>query len=187
MDADGLDDEISSRLQRGRRPDHHAGQPIPADAVTGSGSGLDPHISPENAVLQAHRVADARKLPLAKVKELIEQNTDRPDLGVFGDPGVNVLMLNLALDKEYPLPYAPPASPSGAAPATSGPALSGIPAICFTGSAIARGVRCGLSAAPEAKKSFQSTIMKSSPYIIELCGGRYDGFRRQCDTVRLFN
>jgi K+-transporting ATPase ATPase C chain len=89
---------------------------IPGDAVTGSGSGLDPHISPENAVLQAQRVADARKLPKAKVLELIKQNTDQPNLGFLGDPGVNVLMLNIALDKLAPL-AAPPAA-AAAAPST---------------------------------------------------------------------
>lgn len=72
--------------------------PVPADAVTRSGSGLDPHISPRNAELQAPRVAKARNLPLDKVKELIRANTDSPDLGILGDPGVNVLTLNLALD-----------------------------------------------------------------------------------------
>jgi K+-transporting ATPase ATPase C chain len=72
--------------------------PVPADAVTGSGSGLDPHISLENAELQAGRVAKARNLPLEKVRELIAQHTDRAALGVLGDPGVNVLELNLALD-----------------------------------------------------------------------------------------
>ena len=76
--------------------------PIPGDAVTGSGSGLDPHISPENAELQAQRVADARKLPKEKVLELIHANTDQPNLGFLGDPGVNVLMLNIALDKLAP-------------------------------------------------------------------------------------
>ena len=80
--------------------------PIPGDAVAGSGSGLDPHISPENAELQAQRVADARKVPKEKVLELIHQHTDRPSLGFLGDPGVNVLMLNLALDKAAPLPSA---------------------------------------------------------------------------------
>jgi len=76
---------------------------IPGDAVTASGSGLDPHISPENAKLQAQRVANARKLAKEKVLELIKQNTDQPGLGIFGDPGVNVLMLNIALDKIAPL------------------------------------------------------------------------------------
>jgi K+-transporting ATPase ATPase C chain len=71
---------------------------VPADAVTRSGSGLDPHISPRNAELQAPRVAKARNVSIDKVRELIRTNTDAPDLGIFGDPGVNVLTLNLALD-----------------------------------------------------------------------------------------
>ena len=73
--------------------------PIPADAVTGSGSGLDPHISPTNALIQARRVARARKMPIEKVKELIGQYTQGPDLGFLGDGGVNVLRLNIALDQ----------------------------------------------------------------------------------------
>jgi K+-transporting ATPase ATPase C chain len=72
--------------------------PVPADAVTGSGSGLDPHISLENAQLQAERVAKARSLKPEQVRTLIQQNTDPADLGILGDPGVNVLRLNLALD-----------------------------------------------------------------------------------------
>ena len=72
--------------------------PVPADAVTASASGLDPHISVHNAELQAPRVAKARSLTVDKVLELVRANTDAPDLGIFGDPGVNVLKLNLALD-----------------------------------------------------------------------------------------
>jgi K+-transporting ATPase ATPase C chain len=86
---------------------------IPGDAVTGSGSGLDPHISPENAAIQAQRVADARKLPKEKVLKLIAQNTDQPNFGFLGDPGVNVLMLNIAMDKLAPL-AATATAPSGA-------------------------------------------------------------------------
>lgn len=87
-------------------------QPIPGDAVTASGSGLDPHISPENAVIQAQRVADARQIPVEKVKGLLLQNTDQPSLGFLGDPGVNVLMANLALDAAYPVPAPPATAPS---------------------------------------------------------------------------
>jgi potassium-transporting ATPase KdpC subunit len=73
---------------------------IPADAVTASASGLDPHISAANAEFQAQRVADARKLPVDRVKALIAQYTDGPDLGILGDAGVNVLKLNVALDNQ---------------------------------------------------------------------------------------
>ena len=72
--------------------------PVPADAVTGSASGLDPHISLENARLQAERVAKARGLKPEQVRDLVQQYTDSADLGFLGDPGVNVLRLNLALD-----------------------------------------------------------------------------------------
>ena len=71
---------------------------VPADAVTASGSGLDPHISLRNAELQAPRVAKARNLGMDKVRELIRAQTDPASLGVFGEPGANVLQLNLALD-----------------------------------------------------------------------------------------
>jgi len=73
---------------------------IPVDAVTPSGSGIDPEISLAYAQLQAHRVAAVRHLPLAVVERLINRNTTGRSLGVFGEPGVNVLTLNLALDKQ---------------------------------------------------------------------------------------
>nr|WP_028932475.1 K(+)-transporting ATPase subunit C [Pseudonocardia spinosispora] len=72
---------------------------VPSDAVTASGSGLDPDISPDYAQLQATRVARVTGLPVDKVKDLIEQNTDGRTLGIFGDPGVNVTELNLAIAK----------------------------------------------------------------------------------------
>ena len=72
--------------------------PVPADAVTASGSGLDPHISVRNAELQAPRVAKTRNLPLEKVLALVRANTDAASLRILGEPGVNVLPLNLALD-----------------------------------------------------------------------------------------
>jgi K+-transporting ATPase ATPase C chain len=73
---------------------------VPADAVTASGSGLDPEISLRNAELQVPRVAKTRGLSEGIVRELVRQNTDGRDLGVFGDPGVSVLRLNLALDQQ---------------------------------------------------------------------------------------
>ena len=71
---------------------------IPVDAVTTSGSGIDPDISPAYAALQAHRVAAVRALPLATVQKLIREHTTGRSLGFLGEPGVNVLELNLALD-----------------------------------------------------------------------------------------
>jgi K+-transporting ATPase ATPase C chain len=75
---------------------------IPADAVAGSASGLDPHISPANAQMQAARVAKARNMSADQVNRLIAQFTDSPDLGLLGEPRVNVLKLNLALDQQFP-------------------------------------------------------------------------------------
>jgi hypothetical protein len=83
-------------------------QLIPADAVTASASGLDPHISPENAEIQKARVAAARKIKPEQVEELITAHTDGRDLGMLGEPRVNVLMLNLALDAQYPVPTTQP-------------------------------------------------------------------------------
>ena len=73
---------------------------IPVDAVTTSASGIDPHISPANAQMQTARVAKERGLSVERVQELIDENTDGRWLGIFGEPGVNVLELNLALDEE---------------------------------------------------------------------------------------
>jgi len=75
---------------------------VPVDAVTGSGSGLDPEISIDNARLQAPRVARVRGLAPSLVAAMIDAHTENPSLGVFGEPGVNVLMLNLALDSAAP-------------------------------------------------------------------------------------
>jgi potassium-transporting ATPase KdpC subunit len=94
-----LDAAIKDRIDAYRKENGLSeNEPVPADAVTASGSGLDPHISLHNAQLQVAHVAKARGLSEDKVRELVQQNTDGLDLGVLGDPGVNVLELNLALD-----------------------------------------------------------------------------------------
>ncbi|WP_158918396.1 potassium-transporting ATPase subunit KdpC [Caulobacter sp. S45] len=79
------------------------GVPIPADAVTQSGSGLDPDVSPENATRQAPRIAQARGVPATEVQAVIARNTMQPALGFIGQPHVNVLAVNRALDAQYPL------------------------------------------------------------------------------------
>jgi K+-transporting ATPase ATPase C chain len=95
-----LNDAIKDRLDTYRKENGlKDSEAVPADAVTASGSGLDPHISVRNAELQVARVAKARSLDSQKVQDLIRQNTDKADLGILGDEGVNVLALNLALDQ----------------------------------------------------------------------------------------
>jgi K+-transporting ATPase ATPase C chain len=95
-----LNDAIKERVAAYRAENGlNETEPVPADAVTASGSGLDPDISLRNAELQTARVAKARGFTEEKVREFIGQYTDARDLGVFGDPGVNVLELNRALDQ----------------------------------------------------------------------------------------
>jgi K+-transporting ATPase ATPase C chain len=81
-------------------PDYQG--PIPADMLTGSGSGLDPDISPASAQAQSFRVAKARGISADQLDQLVSQNTKSPDLGLLGEPRVNVLKLNLMLDQQYP-------------------------------------------------------------------------------------
>ena len=85
--------------------------PIPADLVTKSASGLDPHISPASAALQVPRIASTRKIPEAKVRDLIASHTEQSFLGFVGEARVNVLLVNLDLDGQAPY-AAPPPAPS---------------------------------------------------------------------------
>jgi K+-transporting ATPase ATPase C chain len=96
-----FEEELKTYLARERRYDPGlTAAEVPVDAVTTSASGVDPHISEANARIQAHRIAAIRGLPLDRVLDLIGEHTDGRFLGLFGEPGVNVLQLNLSLDKE---------------------------------------------------------------------------------------
>ena len=95
-----LNDAIKDRVAGYRKENGlTANDSVPADAVTASGSGLDPQISLRNAEVQTRRIAKARGLSEEKVRELVQENTYGRDLGFLGEPGVNVLQLNLALDQ----------------------------------------------------------------------------------------
>ncbi|WP_067700255.1 MULTISPECIES: potassium-transporting ATPase subunit KdpC [unclassified Erwinia] len=93
-----LDEAVTQRVTALRRANPQASDRVPVDLVTASGSGLDPQISPQAALWQAARVAAARNLPLEEVKRLINDNIQTPFPRFIGEPGVNVVTLNLALD-----------------------------------------------------------------------------------------
>ena len=98
-----LKDAIKERIEAYRKENGLSGnEAVPADAVTASGSGLDPHITPQNAYLQVPRVAHSRGLSDDQVRALVQENIDRRDFGFLGEAGVNVLTLNLELDAVIP-------------------------------------------------------------------------------------
>jgi K+-transporting ATPase ATPase C chain len=100
--SQALHDAVKQRIADYRKANNLADdQPVPADAVEASGSGLDPHISIKNALLQVPRVAKARGLSEDVVKKFVDQYTDGRDFGILGEPGVNIVKLNLALDGKY--------------------------------------------------------------------------------------
>ncbi len=94
---------VKQRQQQIAKFDHVAISKIPSDAVTGSGSGLDPDITPANAAIQVDRVAAARHISPAQVEALVKKYTTGRTLGFLGAPVVNVLQLNIALDEQYPV------------------------------------------------------------------------------------
>ena len=95
--------QIRQRQQQIAAFDHVRISQIPADAVTASGSGLDPNISPQNAAIQVDRVAAARHVSPAAIQALVAEHTQGRTLGFLGEPRVNVLTLNIALDEKYPV------------------------------------------------------------------------------------
>ena len=97
-----LVDRVKASIDKFRKDNPDYTGPLPADLVTASASGLDPHISPDSAGAQAARVAKARGVSTGQVSQLITQVTEGPDLGLLGEPRVNVLKLNLALDEKFP-------------------------------------------------------------------------------------
>lgn len=108
-----LQDGARAQLDALLKANPDASGPPPVELVTASASGLDPHLSPAAALWQAPRVAKARGISLERVRTIVEDNVEGRDLGIFGEPRVNVLLLNLALDRRF---GAPPAPAEAAAP-----------------------------------------------------------------------
>jgi len=100
-----LVDRIKADAEKFRKENPDFTGPIPADLLTASASGLDPHLSPASAAAQVARVAKARGVALAQIQDLVDHHTDSRQLGILGEPRVNVLNLNLALDSQYPLKH----------------------------------------------------------------------------------
>ena len=98
-----LIDRVKASAEKFRKDNPTYSGPLPADLVTTSGSGLDPHISPASATAQADRIAKARGISTAQIQSLIDAHTEGRDLGFLGEPRVNVLLLNLDLDSRFPV------------------------------------------------------------------------------------
>lgn len=112
-----LRDRAAADVERLRKENPDAPLPIPGELVTTSASGLDPELSPEAAAWQVPRIARARQVSVDRVRAVIEVKTEGRDLGIFGEPRVNVLAVNLSLDQQFGRPVQPqaPAGPGSAA------------------------------------------------------------------------
>jgi potassium-transporting ATPase KdpC subunit len=112
-----LRDRVAADVDRLRKDNPDAPLPIPAELVTASASGLDPEVSPQAALWQVPRIARARQVAPARITQVIESRIQGRDLGVFGEPRVNVLVVNRALDAQFgkPAPLPPATPPTSAA------------------------------------------------------------------------
>lgn len=106
-----LRSRVMSSIQTLRAENPAASRPVPAELVTTSASGLDPHLSPAGALWQVERVAQVRGVEPVRIQALVEANIEDRTLGILGEPRVNVLKLNLALDRQLGLPAQAPFSP----------------------------------------------------------------------------
>ena len=104
-----LQDRVAGDLKRLKQENPDATGPVPVELVTTSGSGLDPHLSPQGALWQLPRVAKARGISPERVRAVIEQNVEGRTFGILGEPRVNVLLVNVALDRQFgrPAPLPP--------------------------------------------------------------------------------
>jgi K+-transporting ATPase ATPase C chain len=98
-----LIDRVKASVDKFRKENPDYSGPIPADMLTSSASGLDPHISPASAMAQSPRIAKARGVSPEQIQQLVSRSTEGPDLGFLGEPRVNVLALNLELNRLFPL------------------------------------------------------------------------------------
>ena len=112
-----LQDRIKEDLKRLKEENPDAAGPVPADLVTASGSGLDPHISPQGALWQVPRIAKARGVSPERVRAVVEANVEGRTFGILGEPRINVLLVNLGLDRQFGRP-APVPAPSFVSPGT---------------------------------------------------------------------
>jgi K+-transporting ATPase ATPase C chain len=123
-----LRDAVKERVAKLHAENPDARGDVPAELVTQSASGLDPHLSPEAAAWQAPRIAKARGVAVARVTAVVDELTEGRDLGVFGEPRANVLMLNLALDRRFGRAVNPSAAPQAdLEPAATAPGAAPTP------------------------------------------------------------
>jgi K+-transporting ATPase ATPase C chain len=114
-----LRDRVQADVERLHKQNPDAIMPVPGELVTTSASGLDPHLSPEAALWQVPRIAAARQVAPDRIRDAIASRIEGRDLGVFGEPRVNVLEVNLALDQRFGKPMLVPSAPAAALPAAA--------------------------------------------------------------------